>query len=143
MESRKKELKKGYLAAPPAMGVFQIRNMVSGKALVLSSLNLQGLINRHRLELVHGSHRNKGLQADWDALGQESFAFEVLDELSRVADPERDYREELKLLESFWAEREGAYVPDGYTPVPKDRETRLREIAASRLKRMREEDERE
>lgn len=143
MEKRKKDLKKEYLASPPQMGVFQIRNMVTGKALVLSAINLQGLINRHRLELEYHGHRNKELQADWDDLGRENFAFEVLDELSQAQDPDRDYREELKLLESFWAEREGAYEPAGYTPVPKDRETRLREIAASRLKKMREQDESE
>jgi hypothetical protein len=43
-----------------------------------SSENLHGPLNRHRTELKLGSHRCEQLQEDWNRLGEDAFAFEIL-----------------------------------------------------------------
>ena len=48
---RKKALLREYKETPLPMGVFQIKNNVTGKLLLLKALNLPGIINRHQLEL--------------------------------------------------------------------------------------------
>ena len=99
---KKKELKQSYRQKPEAMGVYQIRNVVNERVFVGAALNLYGIINRHKFELKLGSHRNEKLQADWLAFGGESFAFEILDELTPKDGSGRDYKAELAVLEELW-----------------------------------------
>jgi hypothetical protein len=55
-----------------------VRNSTTGRVLLGSSVNLHGPLNRHRSELKIGSHRCTELQADWNRLGEDAFAFEIL-----------------------------------------------------------------
>jgi hypothetical protein len=48
MEKSKKRLKRDYKETPRTMGVFLIRNMANNKVLVDASLDLNGIINRHK-----------------------------------------------------------------------------------------------
>ena len=75
---RKKALLREYKETPLPMGVFQIKNNVTGKLLLLKALNLPGIINRHQLELRRGMHRNSQLQADWNQYGEAAFSFDIL-----------------------------------------------------------------
>ena len=75
---RKKALLREYKETPQPMGVFQIKNNVTGKLLLLKALNLPGIINRHQLELRRGMHRNSQLQADWNQYGEAAFSFDIL-----------------------------------------------------------------
>src|SRR5678815_2351755 len=99
---KKKELKQSYRQKPEVMGVYQIRNVVNERVFVGAALNLYGIINRHKFDLKLGSHRNEKLQADWLAFGGESFAFEILDELTPKDGSGRDYKAELAVLEELW-----------------------------------------
>src|SRR5690242_8828714 len=108
----KKDLKREYLETKQAMGIFQIRNLENGKIFIGSSLNLPGIINRHRFALEAGGHQSKQLQADWNELGADKFAFEVLEELEPREN--LDDRKELAFLEDLWLEKEQPYDERGY-----------------------------
>lgn len=115
------------------MGVFQIRNLVNDKVFVGSTLNLPGIINRHKFELQMGGHKNHALQTEWKEFGADKFAFEILDELTPVSDPQHDYREDLAFLEEMWLEKLLPYGERGYNEPKKTKEQRLRMIAENRL----------
>jgi hypothetical protein len=101
----RKELLRQYRATPRPMGVFAVRNTVDGKALVGSSPNLPGMLNRQRFDLENGSHRLRDLQADWDRLGPDAFTFEVLDELEPPDDPGFDPSDDLAALADLWLDK--------------------------------------
>ena len=133
MNSSKKELTKAYKQNPPAMGIYQIRNLVNDKVLVGSSLNLPGIINRTKLQLNAGNYLNKKLQAEWQEFGGDQFAFEVLDELAATEGASYNYRADLTALEEIWLEKLKPYGERGYNEKKKGSEERLREIAEQRL----------
>jgi hypothetical protein len=86
----------------PAMGVYAIRNCATGHVLVKSSRNVPGAINRLTFELRQGCHRDRGLQAQWDACGAEGVTMEVLELVRERNDPAFDYDAELALLETVY-----------------------------------------
>ncbi len=88
---RRKERSELYKQARKTAGVYSIRNTVTGRVLLGSSVNLHGPFNRHRTELRLGSHRCPELQADWNRLGEDAFAFEILETVPDALDGlERD-----------------------------------------------------
>jgi len=101
----RKELNREYTERIKPAGVFQVRNMTNGKVLLGSSLNLEGPLNRHKFMLKTGSHLNKALQKDWDELGSDQFAFEILEEVHQSDDPKFNLEDELTLLEMIWLEK--------------------------------------
>ena len=131
-EQEKRELRRAYRQKPKLMGVYQIRNIVNERVFVGAALNLHGILNRHKFELKMGSHRNKRLQADWLAFGSESFAFEILDELTPKEGSGRDYKAELAVLEELWLRKLQPYGDLGYNERKKGKEEMLRLIAANR-----------
>lgn len=114
------------------MGVFLIRNNLNDKVFLGVSLDLPGIINRHKFALNAGVHANKALQADWNEFGAENFAFEIVDELTPRAGAAVDYRAELESLENLWLERLQPFDERGYNLPKLSREERLRRIAAQR-----------
>jgi hypothetical protein len=130
----KKDLKREYKENPRPMGVFQVRNLTNEKVFVGSSLNLEGIFNRFEFQLKLGGHPNKALQKDWNELGADKFAFEVLEELFPRENPSYDYKSDLEVLEDLWLEKLEPYGDKGYNERKKTSEERLRMIAANRLK---------
>ncbi len=126
----KKEAKQNYRLNARPMGVFQIRNLQNEKVFVGSSLNLDGILNRHEFALKMDGHANKSLQADWNAVGAENFAFEILEELEPREN--LDSKKELEFLEDLWLEKLEPFGEKGYNERKKTREERLRMIAANR-----------
>ncbi len=126
----KKDLKREYKETQQTMGVFQIRNLTNEKVFVGSSLNLDGIFNRHKFALNAGSHQNKALQADWNEFGAENFAFEILEELEPRE--QLDVKRELEFLEDLWLENKEPFDPKGYNERKMTREERLQMIAANR-----------
>ena len=120
MSVDRKALTRAYKEMPPAAGVYAVRNLESGAVLLGSTKNLPGMLNRQRFDLECGSHTNKPLQTDYNALGVEKFAFEVLDALEPSDDPAADLADELDTLEAMWRERLTAEgVPD-YGPAARN-----------------------
>lgn len=135
MSDKKKKLKEEYKQKGDPMGVYQIRNTVNDKVLIGASLNLTGILNRHKFGLQMGNHQNRTLQAEWNEFGAESFAFEILDELTPTEAPGRDYREDLASLEELWLEKLQPYGDRGYNEKKMGREERLRMIALNRAEK--------
>ena len=126
----KKELKREYKENPPAMGVYQIRNLVNEKIFVGSTLNLTGIFNRYKFQLDVGSHQNKSLQTDWTKFGAENFSFEVLEEI--FPRETSDHKSDLEVFEDLWLEKLKPFGEQGYNEPKKTRGERLQMIAAKK-----------
>ncbi|HCG99999.1 MAG TPA: hypothetical protein DE036_09610 [Actinobacteria bacterium] len=111
---KRKVMKEEYKQALRPMGVFQVRNLVNGKVMIVRGLNIDGKINSTRFQLEMGSHMNKELQQDWKTYGADSFAFEVLELLEPVEGPAPDYTQDLEVLEELWLEKVQPYGESGY-----------------------------
>jgi hypothetical protein len=101
----RKQRIRDYKTTPRPMGVFRVRNVPMRRSFLGSSADLPGILNRHRFQLELGSHANRALQADWNALGPDGFAFDVLDRLEPRDEPAYDPREDLAVLREIWAEK--------------------------------------
>ena len=98
----RRELSRRARDAFPPMGVFAIRNLASGRVRVKASKNAPGAIARIRFELRLGTHPDKALQAEWNALGEGGFSMEVLELVRQRQDAAFDYAAELELLEQLY-----------------------------------------
>lgn len=119
MEHRKKLIQE-YKNRKPNMGVYQIRNKVNGKIQVLSSLNLDGALNRFKFDLKMGltiGLWERELKEDLARYGPENFVLEALDRLKPVEEPGYDYREDLKALEALYLEKLRPYGDRGYNKI--------------------------
>jgi len=114
------------------MGIFQILNLRNDKVFIGSTPNLDAVFNRHKFQLDAGNHPSKMLQTDWNEIGGENFAFEILEELPLRDDPKYDYSSDLETLEDLWLEKLEPYEGKGYNERKKTREERLRMIAQNR-----------
>ena len=111
---KRKAMKDEYKQALRPMGVFQVRNLVNGKVMIVRGLNIDGKINSTRFQLEMGSYMNKELQQDWKTYGADKFVFEVLELLEPVEGPAPDYAQELEVFEELWLEKVQPYGEHGY-----------------------------
>jgi hypothetical protein len=94
-----------YLETPRPAGVYCVRNLSNGKLLLGSSSDLPGILNRERFQLEGGLHPDKELQADWNKLGADAFAFETLDLLKPSDETDYDPTDDLRVLKALWLEK--------------------------------------
>ena len=111
---RKKELIREYKETPRPMGVFQIKNNISGKVFLLKALDIPGIMNRHQLELTRGLHRNQALQKDWDQWGADVFSFDVLATLKPEEFLPDQWPKAVEALLEEWLEKLQPYGEKGY-----------------------------
>jgi hypothetical protein len=111
---RKKELIREYKETPRPMGVFQIKNNMNGKLLLLKALDIPGIITRHQLELKRNMHRNPELQADWNRFGADAFSFEVLAALKPAEYLPEEWPATVNKLLETWLEKLQPYGDAGY-----------------------------
>ena len=124
-ESKKKtrkEIHREYKERLKPSGVYQVKNLTNGKVLLGSSLNLEGLLNRHRFTLRYNNHPNKELQKDWNELGPDQFQFEILEVVQIQDHPNFNLKDELTLLEQIWLEKVQPFGERGYNTNPNIRE---------------------
>jgi hypothetical protein len=114
----RKALIRDYKESRRPMGVFRVRNTVTGKSLVGTSTNLPGMLNRQRWQLGLGAHPNGELQKDWNELGPDAFAFEVLDTLTPPEQTEYDPSDDLRALEALWLDKLSPFEDQGYNARP-------------------------
>jgi len=110
----KKEIKKNYKQTPRLLGIYQIRNLASGKIYIGRSADLNGKLNSERFQLKNGMHMNRQLQDDFNSLGEGEFAFEILDRLPPGPEPDHDYHEDLQVLEGMWLDKLQPFDARGY-----------------------------
>lgn len=111
----KSQAKKQYLETKRPMGVYRIRNTRNGKSYVGYSTDLPARMNRHKMELKFGSHRNTALLGEWKLFGETSFEFEILDELEPDENSRQDPLEEIRILSEMWIrklEEAGGIIED-------------------------------
>jgi group I intron endonuclease len=112
-----KELRNEYKQKKYKIGVFQIRNTINEKVFIGSSVNLDAIWNRNKGELKFGGHRNKELQQDWSAYGEENFKFEILSEIVQEDGGKADYNKEVKKLEEMFIEELQPFAGKGYNTL--------------------------
>jgi hypothetical protein len=110
----RKTLLRTYKESNRPMGVFRVHNTVTDKSLVGTSINLPGMLNRQRFQLEMGGHPNRALQRDWNDLGANAFAFEVLDTLTVPEQPDYDPSDDLRALEQLWLDKLAPFGDRGY-----------------------------
>ncbi len=122
---RRKELVDEYMSTPRPMGVIQIRNLENGKIYVTSSTNVPGAINGQKARLYSNYHVSPALQKDWKELGEEAFAFEILEELQpdpQAANDQKQqkiYTDKVAKMEKEWLEKLQPYDDKGYNKRPR------------------------
>lgn len=110
----KKDIKKEYKERAKPAGVFQVKNIVNGKVLLGSSLNLEGPLNGQKFMLTIGAHRNKVLQQEWNEYGADKFILEILEAVKVKDDPNFNLSDKLTLLEQIWLEELQPFGERGY-----------------------------
>jgi hypothetical protein len=114
----RKALIRQYKETARPMGVFRVRHTTNGKSFVGSSVDLPAMLNRQQAQLRFGSHPNRALQKDWNELGGEAFAFEILDTLKAKDEPGYNPTADLRLLEELWLEKLLPFGDQGYNERP-------------------------
>lgn len=110
----RKALKQAYKETAPQAGIFQLKNKINGKICLGSSTNLHGPLNREKMMLNLGNHRNPALQADWKQYGEANFEFGILEEFDTANKSRFEVDEELSLLEEIWLEKLQPFGEKGY-----------------------------
>ena len=105
---RRDELRSTYEQRPREAGIYALRNTVTGRVLVASSVDLASVGNRLEFGQTTNSTGvlDRRLVADARAHGMASFVLEVLDTLDE--DPARSPEEtaaDLAALEGLWREK--------------------------------------
>ena len=117
----RKELKEEYKQMKFKMGAFQIKNNISGKIFIGSSLDLKAIWHAQKLQLDIGIHPNSELQKDWKDYGSENFSYEILEEVKHVEGKDINYAKEIKILEEMIIEELQPFENKGYNKrnIPK------------------------
>ncbi len=117
-KKRRKELLEQYKQIKTYIGIIQIKNNVNGKIFIDTCSNLKNRWFTLKWNLDMGRHPNSKLQKDWNELGQDAFAYEVLEQ--KDAGKVEDIRWELKKMKKKWLEKLQPYGDKGYNRPPKE-----------------------
>jgi group I intron endonuclease len=98
-------------------GIYAIRNIVNGRRYIGSTGKLSERWGQHRRELNRGTHFNSYLQNAWNKYGENSFAYEIVEECSSSA---------LMNKEEYWIKNLQSYKDEnGYNLCRTPRASRL------------------
>jgi hypothetical protein len=91
----------GRKYVPPIQGIYKITNIVNGKIYIGSSIDIKNRWWSHKDDLEHGTHCNTHLQNAWKVYGEDSFKFEILDEMN-VSTREAIFKKEQEYLDLYY-----------------------------------------
>lgn len=124
------------MAGAPIIGIYCIRNIVSGRHYVGSAANIRGRWRAHRHLLRLGKHHSPSLQRSWARHGESAFVFEIVETLADIAG--------LLVREQHWIDELNAADPQrGFNVsavsgtrrgVPQSTAARAKMSAANRVK---------
>jgi hypothetical protein len=103
-KAERKEAARQFKERKPSPGIYALRCSTTGRTWVDSSPNLDAAQNSQFFQLRQRLHRNKELQAEWNAHGEASFSFEVLEKLSDDT-PSLNLRDLLAERKQAWAKQ--------------------------------------
>ena len=83
----KRAARKEYKSRKTPKGIFAVRCKATGEAWVGASNHLDSQGNQIWFVLRSGLHRNQPMQAAWNAHGEASFAYEILETLDDDVPP--------------------------------------------------------
>jgi len=83
----------------PPMGIYAIRDQLTGRVDVRASRHAPGIVNRILFELRVGSHSDKAWQQAWHEGGPGRVRVEVVELIGQREDPAFDYGQELERRE--------------------------------------------
>ena len=118
--ARRRELTAAYRETPRRAGVFLIRNTISGRALVASSLDLDSERHKFDFALSTGSTGvfHRVLVPDVKRLGWSAFELDVVEELPLERErTEARTRDDLATLVALWREKPARAMRGGMPPV--------------------------
>jgi group I intron endonuclease len=106
-QKRKKKLNKKTHSEKIKAGIYLIRNKITNRCYYGSSTHIKKRFQIHKQHLNENKHHNKNLQNDWNAYGEETFSFEIIEtEMTYVKLKPSDYK---KLKERIF-QKEKAYI---------------------------------
>jgi group I intron endonuclease len=85
------------------IGIYSIKNKISGKIYIRSSINIEKRFIRHKNDLLNNKHKNTHLQREYNKYGLDSFIFEIV-EISNKEDLrliEQKYLDDIFQLDNF------------------------------------------
>lgn len=100
-KAERKEAARQFKERKPSPGIYVLRCRTTGRTWVDSSPNLDAAQNSRFFQLRQRLHRNKELQAEWTAQGEESFEFTILENLPEDT-PALNLRDLLQERKRFW-----------------------------------------
>jgi len=83
----KRAARQEYKSKKTPQGIFAVRCKASGEVWAGASNHLDSQVNRIWFELRGGSHRNRSMQAAWNAHGDAAFTYQVLETLDDDVSP--------------------------------------------------------
>lgn len=101
----RKALRRQFEERKVVAGIYCVRNTTTGRCLIGAAVDVTSMLARQRAQLKFGSSPDRDLQAEWDALGAEAFAFETLDALAPRDGPVGNQDDDLRVLKSLWLEK--------------------------------------
>lgn len=102
---RKEAIRKFKERKPPA-GAFALRCSATGQVWVGSALNLEAMRNRFWFCLRNGDHPDKAVQKEWNAHGEQTFQYEILETLEEL--PAFGVADALNEKKRHWVTKLGA-----------------------------------
>jgi hypothetical protein len=106
-KAERKEAARQFKERKPSPGIYALRCRTTGQNWIDSSLNLAAAQNSQFFQLRQSLHRNKELQAEWNAQGEGCFEFAVLETLPEDT-PSLNLRDLLAERKRAWAEQSQA-----------------------------------
>lgn len=82
-------------------GIYKIQNNVTGKVYIGCSYNIEKRWKSHLYMLRKGTHHSTKLQNSWDMYGEESFKFEILEEVALSTDKQVLFELEEDLIDEY------------------------------------------
>lgn len=97
-------------------GIYQIKNLVSGKSYIGKTINFENRMKEHRRSLTAGYHKNVHLQRAWDLYKEDSFQCFILEkcDIDQLSDREMYWIRELDTFHNGYNMNQGGEGGLGY-----------------------------
>lgn len=103
---RRKTLINEYKQAKVIGGVYRLVNTHNNMYLLDCTPNLQAKQNGYNFSISTGSCLDFRLKEDWESLGGEAFAFEILESLEKKKEQtQEEFVDDLEMLKQLWSDK--------------------------------------
>ena len=104
--SKRKEMKNAYKAKKITAGICCIYCSGNNRRLIQATRDTESLRNRFVFSMKTGTNPDPLLLEEWKQYGNDSFSFEVLEEIEkREGQPEKEFADDIDVLYEMWPEK--------------------------------------